>query len=238
MSWLAYWNDKTTVYVSDRHRRVHYQTVARDIAAALPGSGARVVDYGCGEALSAGLVAERCRQLYLCDGADSVRARLAERYAGRPDIGVISPQQFEQLPDGSIDLIVANSVVQYLSMLELQLLLALARRKLRPGGELLLADIIPRSVGPLTDAVALLKFAAANGFLLAAGAGLARSFFSDYRRVRGQLGLLRFDESEIVELLQRSGFAARRRYPNLGHNQRRMALTATRAGEQSVRSAA
>jgi len=231
MSWIAYWNAKPTVYVNDRHRQVHYEAVARDIAAVLPGRTARVVDYGCGEALSAGLVADHCGHLYLCDGAESVRARLVERWAGRASIRIISPPQFEQLPDTSIDLIVVNSVVQYLSVLELQRLLAIARRKLKPKGALLLADIIPPSVGLLTDAAALLRFAAAHGFFLAAGAGLVRSFFSGYRRTRSELGLLRFKEKEIVDLLARSGFRALRHYPNLGHNQKRMALMATPQGE-------
>lgn len=226
MSWIAYWNAEPTIYVDDRHRRIHYETVARDIVGVLPGPGARVVDYGCGDALSANLVADRCAHLHLCDGAEAVRARLAERYADRDDIDVISPQGFAELADGSIDLIIVNSVVQYLSAEELQHLLAVARRKLRPDGALLLADIIPRRVGPLTDAAALLRFAAAHGFLVRAGAGLVRSFFSGYRRTRNELGLLRFDEREIVDLLARSGFRARRHHPNLGHNQKRMALMA------------
>lgn len=237
MSWIAYWNAKPTVYVSDRHRQVHYETVARDIVAILPGPAARVVDYGCGEALSAGLVADHCAHLDLCDGADTVRARLGERYAGRTNITVISPQQFEQLTDGGIDLIVVNSVVQYLTVLELQRLLAIARRKLRPDGTLLLADIVPPGVGPLTDAAALLRFAAAHGFLLAACAGLVRSFFSGYRRTRAEFGLLRFDEPVMIDLLERSGFRARRHHPNLGHNQQRMALMATpRSGQPGLQS--
>jgi len=232
MSWIAYWNAEPTVYVSDRHRQVHYETVARDIVGVLPGQTARVVDYGCGDALSASLVADRCAHLYLCDGAEAVRARLAERYAGRLNVGIISPQQFEQLPDGGVDLIVVNSVVQYLSMLELQRLLTIARRQLRPDGALLLADIVPPGVGPLTDAAALLRFAGAHGLLLSACAGLVRSFFSSYRRTRREYGLLRFDEGQIIDLLERSGFRAQRHYPNLGHNQKRMALLARPHSEQ------
>ena len=69
----------------------------------------------------------------------------------------------------------------------------------------MLADVIPRHVGVLQDAAELLKFAAANGFLLAAGAGLVRSFFSSYRQIRQQLGLLQFEEAEILEVLGASG---------------------------------
>jgi trans-aconitate methyltransferase len=226
MTWVEYWDADTTVYVNDRHRHVHYQGVARDIVSHVPSPEARVVDYGCGEALSAHVVADACRHLYLCESAKTTRSRLAERYAKRPDIGVLTVPEFESLPDRSIDLIVANSVVQYLSRAEFERLLALSRTKLGPSGRLVLADIIPRNVGALTDAAELLRFAATNAFLIPAAIGLVRSFFSSYRRVRATLGLLRFDEGEMIERLHRAGFSARRHRPNIGHNTRRMTFVA------------
>ncbi len=234
VTWAEYWNGETTIYVNARHRSVHYDVVARDVLHYLPGPGARVVDYGCGEALSAHRVADACAHLYLCDAAPKVRDRLAARYAGRPNIGVIGPEQFEQLPPGTIDMIVVNSVVQYLSAGELARLLAIARDKLNPVGRLLLADVIPRQVGPLRDAAELLKFAKANGFLLSAAAGLVRSYFSSYRRKRERFGLLRLDETEIIGLLAQSGFVARRTYPNVGHNVQRMTLLAVPASAETA----
>jgi hypothetical protein len=227
MTWVEYWDADTTVYVSDRHRHVHYERVARDIVAHVPSPEARVVDYGCGEALSAHMVADACGHLYLCESARTTRARLAGRYAQRADISVLTVPEFESLPDRSVDLIVANSVVQYLTLAELERLLSLSRAKLGLSGRLVLADIIPRNVGALTDAAELLRFAGANGFAVPAAVGLVRSFFSSYRRVRATLGLLRFDESEMMELLRRAGFSARRHHPNIGHNRRRMTFVAS-----------
>jgi SAM-dependent methyltransferase len=226
MSWAEYWGADSTIYVSQRHKEIHYRGIAGDIVAHLPKADARVVDYGCGEALSAHLVADACRHLYLCESSGTTRRRLAERYAGRSNIIVISGAEFEALADASVDLIVANSVVQYLSPANLERLLSLARAKLGPSGRLVLADIIPRDVGVLTDAVQLLRFAWANGFLLPAAAGLVRSFFSSYRKVRARLGLLRFDEAEMLDLLRRSGFSAYRHRPNMGHNAKRMTFVA------------
>lgn len=226
VTWTEYWSGKTTIYANARHKRVHYEAVARDIVACLPGPGARVVDYGCGEALSAHLVAEAYERLLLCDSTASLREELAARYVDRPNIDVISPQEFEHLAPGTIDLIVANSVVQYLSASQFAHFLAVARDKLSSAGRLVLADVIPRRIGPLQDATQLMKFAAANGFLLAAGAGLVRSFFSNYRQVRQRLGLLQFDEAEILQALSQAGFAAQRRHPNFGHNACRMTFVA------------
>ena len=234
MTWTEYWNGATTIYVNTRHRAVHYEAVARDIVACLPGPAARVVDYGCGEALSAHLVADDCAHLFLCESSESTRQRLAARTAGRPNVEIISPQQFERLPSGSVDVIVANSVIQYLSLSELAHFLAASREKLSREGRLVLADVIPRHVGMVRDVAELLKFAAANGFLLAAGAGLVRSYFSNYRQVRQQLGLLQFDEAEILGLLGQSGFVAHRRTPNIGHNAHRMTFVASVRGPKPV----
>lgn len=227
MSWAEYWNGDTSVYVSARHMQAHYAGIARDIVSHLPGPGARVVDYGCGDTLGAGQVADACARLYLCDGAPRVRERLATRYAGRANVTVIAPEQFAAMQPGAADLIVVNSVVQYLSMEDLRLLLALWREKLSQGGRLVLADIVPRDTGLLGDATALLKFAAANKFLFAALAGLVRSFFSGYRKIRQEAGFLQLQESEALALLEEAGFGAHRHIPNMGHNARRMTFVAT-----------
>jgi hypothetical protein len=159
-----------------------------------------------------------------------VRERLTARYAARLDTEVISVREFEHLPAGTVDMIVANSVVQYLPESDFAHFLAVARERLSASGRLVLADIIPRRIGPLSDAGELLKFAAANGFLIAASAGLVRSFFSDYRQIRQQLGLLRFDEVEMIGRLRAAGFDPRRRHPNVGHNTKRMTFVAAIAG--------
>ncbi|MGE0853580.1 MAG: class I SAM-dependent methyltransferase [Hyphomicrobiaceae bacterium] len=229
VGWLDYWNGNATIYVNDRHKCVHYEDVARDIVRLLPGPGARVVDYGCGEALSAAVVADACAHLYLSDGAPVVREGLAARFAGRANIAIIDPRQFEQLAPHTIDLIVVNSLVQYLSASEFAHLIAVARHKLSAAGRLVLADIVPRHVSPVRDAAEFLKFAGANGFLVPAGFGLVRSYLSGYREIRAKYGFLQFDEPEMLALLTQAGFAAHRHYPNMGHNTQRMAFVATRA---------
>lgn len=227
LRWIDFWNGETTIYVNSRHRAAHYRQVAEGILRQVPGDKARVLDYGCGRALSAELVADGCAHLYLCDGAESVRTALSEQFRDRRDVSVLASAEISSIPDGSIDLLVVNSVVQYLSLDEFRDALTLWGRKLSVGGTLLLADIIPPGRGALADAAALLNFAARNGFLFAAGAGLVRTFFSDYRRVRSRLGIRMFDETGMIELLKSRGFAARRHFPNLGHNAGRMAFVAT-----------
>ena len=226
MNWRDFWNQDTPIYVSERHKVLHYARIARDIAGLIPSPGALVLDYGSGEALSADRVAARCATLYLCDAAPMVRERLRARYADEPRIAVLSPEDLEELPDASLDMIVANSVVQYLGLDEFRAFLALARLKLKPEGGLYVADVVPPDVSPVTDASALLSFAWRGGFLSAALAGLARTAASDYRKLRDEIGLAQYDEPEMIEILAEAGFTAERLAHNLGHNQARMTFRA------------
>jgi len=223
--WIAFWDSQHSIYVNARHRDVHYRAIAQDIRAYVP-ADAVVLDYGCGEALSADLVAAPARRLILCEAAPAVRKALTARFAGQPKIEVRTPEEVAALPDRTLDVIVLHSVAQYLKPEELDALLALFRRLLRGGGLLIVGDVIPPSVSAATDAFALLRFGAANGFFVAALVGLARTVLSNYWRLRSQLGLTRYGEAEIVAKLERAGFSSRRAPRNIGHNPARMTFLA------------
>src|SRR4029079_10031421 len=90
---------------------------------------------------------------------------------------------------------IMHSVAQYISAKELDALLALFHRLLRSGGRLILGDVIPPHISALTDALALLLFAASNRFLGAAVFGLLRTLASPYWRLRSRLGLPRYSEA-------------------------------------------
>ena len=216
--WIAFWDSEHSIYVNARHRDVHYRTIAQDIRAHLPPAAA-VLDYGCGEALHADLIAASARALILCEAAPTVRAALAARFAGQSKIKVCSPEEVAALPAGSLDVVVLHSVAQYLTPQELDALLVLFRRLLSENGILILGDVVPPEVSAWTDAVALIRFGAANGFLGATLIGL----------LRFDLGLSRYGEAAMLAKLAVAGFSARRAAANIGHNQARMTFIARRA---------
>jgi SAM-dependent methyltransferase len=226
--WVSFWDTDHPIYVNARHFDVHYRAIAADIIGLLPSAEARLLDHGCGEALHAELIAAQCGGLFLCEAAPTVRARVAARFADEPKIRVIGPDEVERLPAACLDFIVANSLLQYLTRSELEALLATWRRLLKPGGKLVIADVIGPKQSAAADALALMRFAAANGFLIAAVFGLVRAVFSRYRKLRSELGLAHYAEREMLNLLRAAGFSAKRLARNFGHNQQRMAFEAAR----------
>ena len=224
--WLTFWDSAHSIYVNARHRDVHYSLIAQQIAALVPSPQARVLDYGCGEALHADRVAAAAGELLLCEGAPRVRAGIAARFAGNAKIRAVAPDEVERLPDRSLDLIVLHSVAQYLTPEELAKLLTLFHRLLNAGGVLVVSDVIPPDVAASTDALALLRFGAANGFFVAAIIGLVRTLLSDYWRLRTRYGLTRYGEAAMTDKLAAAGFVAQRSAQNMGHNAARMAFTA------------
>src|SRR4051812_36256678 len=138
--WRSFWDTEHSIYVNARHKDVHYREIAEQIAEFVPGPQARVLDFGSGDAAHADIVARVAREVLLCDSAASVRSAMAARFASNPRIKVAAPEEIDKLPDHALDLIVANSVVQYLGAAELERMLAMFRRLLTGGGTLIMAD--------------------------------------------------------------------------------------------------
>lgn len=228
--WIDYYDSAHAIYVDARHRDVHFRVIADDLAAYVPSPETRVLDYGCGEALHADRVAAKAAQLVLVEPAPSVRARLTKRFADNARIAVAGPEALAAMPDASFDLIVMHSVSQYLTAAELDTTLALFRRLIAPAGTLVLGDVLQPHTNALTDALALLRFGAREGFFVAAATGLARMLLSNYWTLRSSLGLSRYAAAEVIARLSAAGFAGRRAAANIGHNQARMTFLAQPAG--------
>ena len=88
--WIDYYDSTHTIYVSKLHRDRHFAVIARDIVGYISSPDAVVLDYACGEALSAVRVADACGLLYLAEPAPGVRGRLIARFAPNTRIRVRS----------------------------------------------------------------------------------------------------------------------------------------------------
>ena len=224
--WIDYYDSTHTIYASKRHRDLHFEVIARDIIGYINSPDTVVLDYACGEALSAAKVAAACAMLILAEPAPGVRGRLIARFAPNTKIRVRSLDDLRNMQERSIDLVVMNSVVQYMTAEELDAALAVIKRLLKPTGRLVLGDILRPEIGMPTDVYALLRFAAKHGFLKDALKGLLSTALSDYRQLRSRIGLQRYSEADITARLARVGLSATRAPFNIGHNQYRMSFVA------------
>ena len=224
--WIDYYDSTHTIYASKLHRDLHFAAIARDIIGYISSPDAVVLDYACGEALSAARVADACGKLYLAEPAPGVRGRLIARFAPNTKIRVRSLEDVRKMAEKSIDLAVMNSVAQYMTAEELDAAFVIIKRLLKPTGRLVLGDILRPEVGMFRDVLALLKFAARHGFLKDALIGLVSTALSDYRQLRTRIGLQRYSEEEIVAKLARAGFTGSRALQNIGHNPWRMTFVA------------
>lgn len=227
-AWRRFWDRPHRIYANARHRDFHYRRIAEQLIAQIPNDRSVVLDYGCGEALHADLVAATCGRLILTDSSPSVRAGLSARFAAHPTIRVESPDAIAAGPAARFDLIVMASVAQYMRRDELTALAAMFLSKLVPGGRLILADVIPPDVSMAEDIRSLLRTARDGGFLMAAVIGLVATFFSDYRRLRREVGLTCYTDAEMLTLLARAGFEAHRNAVNLYFHPGRASFIATR----------
>jgi len=227
--WIDYYDSTHTIYASRLHRDLHFQVIATDIVGYISSSDAVVLDYSCGEALSAGRVADACGKLILAEPAPGVRGRLIARFAPNTRIRVRSLDDLRHMEEKSVDLAVMNSVAQYMTPAELNAAFAVIRRLLKPGGRLVLGDILRPEVGMIRDVIALLRFAATHGFLKDAFYGLASTALSDYRQLRTRIGLQRYSEAEMIAKFAAAGFTASRAHQNIGHNPWRMTFVARHA---------
>jgi ubiquinone/menaquinone biosynthesis C-methylase UbiE len=227
--WIDYYDSTHTIYASRLHRDLHFQIVAKDIVGYISSPDAVVLDYACGEALSAARVAEACGRLILAEPAPGVRGRLIARFAPNTRIKVRSLDELRTMDEKSVDLAVMNSVAQYMTAAELDSAFAVIRRLLKPGGRLVLGDVLRPEVGMARDVIALLRFARAHGFLKDALVGLISTALSDYRQLRSRVGLQRYGEAEMIAKLKAAGFVASRAPANIGHNPWRMTFVARQA---------
>ena len=222
MNWLDFWNGTHSIYVCDKHRHCHHTRVSEDIIDRLQDQHGLVIDYGCGEALFAKDVAQKCRKLILSDGAPKVRDLLQERYKDASNISVLSPDDVLALDRGSVDCIIINSVLQYLPPDETETLLGSLSQLLTPSGRIIIGDIIPPDHTILADTGALLYLAWQEQFMTNAMIGLVRTFLSDYRKMRADHGLTCYAPSDLEAMSLRLGLHIQRSPLNIGFDQGRM----------------
>jgi SAM-dependent methyltransferase len=223
--WLQYWSGDISLYVSERHLAAHYQLLYDTLAPHLPPPPRVFLDYGCGEALMAPRLAAEGGRVILVDEAPGRAARLQSRFAAA---GGVEVAETLEAAEGVSDVTAMISVSQYIPR---DAFPGLARRlaaTLKPGGKLIVGDVLPPDNSMLDDVSALFRFAWAGGFVPAAVVGLTRTFRSPYRAARQRLGLTTWARDDMLAVLRDAGLKPRLLERNIGHSHRRYSVLAER----------
>lgn len=121
------------------------KVVERVIAEAAPAEGMSVVDIGCGSGQLALRVAPLVGRVLGVDISRSMIDLMMENAAaqGITNVeGVAMPVELLEIPDASVDLVISNYVLHHLRDRDKAAAVAAAARWLKPGGRLVIGDMM------------------------------------------------------------------------------------------------
>jgi SAM-dependent methyltransferase len=224
--WKSYWeelNDKPQLF---REQSAEY---FRNLDATLGlDPRARVLDFGCGFGFVAEMLAPRVGELFLWDASANMRRRARLNVAGRQNIRFLDLSDPKSLPyELQFELILVNSVVQYMTLEEFSAWLLRWRNMLAPGGRIVVSDLIPPDYLALWDIVDLLRFSARRGFLVRA-IWQAFSEIWRYWGVRKVRPLSRVGREDLSQRGKDAGLLVSYLPANLTHFKKRLTAVFTR----------
>jgi trans-aconitate methyltransferase len=221
--------------LADHDSLVLFRSESKDyfsrLLKAFPLSGReRVLDFGCGFGFITAMLASKVQELHFWDNSDGMLARTAKSMSRLPNAVAADLSNAELDVEHQYDLIVINSVIQYMSEEELAAWLKRWHYKLDVGAAVLISDVIlPRSAF-FREVYDSLKFAAGEGFLL-------RTLWQDggqflkYLITRKQAPMSRYSQEYFSSLAQNAGFDVEILADNLTYRSSRFSAVLRRSAE-------
>ena len=225
-AWAAFWS------VSPDSKCV--QVEARDfierLSVAVPLDGSEIVlDFGCGFGHVARELAPSVQRIDVWDASPLALAAARRQVAGLSSARVDLTDPSAD-PTGEYDLVLVNSVVQYLTVPDLSTWLSRWRAMLRPAGRIVIADVPCGATSTPRETLGWIVFCARRHVLrsaLAHGASSARR----YRTASQQAPLLQLEWADLDRMAHAAGLALRPLPANLSHRPRRLSMVLVRADE-------
>ncbi len=213
--WVSYWEELPEGQLLFHPEAEEY---VRNLLAAFPLTPSmRVLDFGCGYGFVAESLAPRVGELFLWDAAPSMRRHAAARLARQPNVKLLDPVDY---PGCKLDLVLVNSVVQYMTPDELAGWLRRWRELLAPGGQIVLSDLIPPGHSAVRDLLSLVRFSIRRGYLLRAIRNVLATR-KRYQKAEHVRSLYRPGREELQGFARQAGLAIRFLDRNLTHFRKR-----------------
>jgi SAM-dependent methyltransferase len=225
--WSVYWETLSDTQQLFREQSEEY---VRNLESAVrldpPG---RVLDFGCGFGYVAEMLSPRVEEVCLWDASASMRRQARLRLAGRRNVTFLDLSDQKALPDDlRLDLILVNSVVQYMTFEQFWAWLFRWRKMLAPGGSIIISDLIPPDYVAIWDIVDLLRLSKRRSFLPRALWQAAGEIWR-YWSVRRSRPLYRIGREELREQARVTGLAISFLSTNLTHFTKRFTAVLTQA---------
>jgi SAM-dependent methyltransferase len=218
-AWDVFWDR-----VTPKQRLLNEDAVecVRNLDAIVPlGPALRVLDFGCGWGNVARLLAPRVGHLSLWDDAPRMRRLALEATAGMPNVSMLDLGNGKGNRNGNgshpadgFDLILANSVGQFMTADELRAWLPRWGRMLAPAGKIVVSDLVPPDYPAMADLLTLLRFSSSKRFLFRALWDAAR-VMPLYAPTRKAQPLLRTSKADLTAWGLAAGLAPPTFPPNL-----------------------
>jgi len=194
--WLAYFDD-----LRPQGPLYHVQAtifVEELVAEVGVGQEHRVLDFGCGFGFVAAALAPLVAQVWMWDPAPNMRTAAAGNTAGFANVRLcdLMGEGGVQPTVPALDLILVNSVAQYMPPDALWAWLRSWPAMLAPGGKVVLGDLISSDHSAWRDMVDLLRLGARHGAPLRAVRD-ALGGLDRYRRISRATPLVRVDQHEL-----------------------------------------
>ena len=203
--WESHWEGLEGTPQFFREQAKEY---VRSLELALPlYTNARVLDFGCGFGFVAKILAPKVGQVFLWDASANMRRRARLNVATHENVRFLDFSNSESVhSDLCFDLILVNSVVQYMPIHEFSAWLIRWRAMLSPGGRIIVSDLIPPDHNSILDIIDLLKFSVRHGVL---GNAILRSFLKlgRYWRVRRTWPLARIGLEQLSQKARAASLA-------------------------------
>jgi cyclopropane fatty-acyl-phospholipid synthase-like methyltransferase len=227
-AWDDFWDQVASDQRLLREDAIEYVHALAELIPLTP--GIRVLDFGCGWGNVARLLGPRVGELCLWDDAPRMRRLAADSTSGMSNVRMLDLAAPESDGEAEFDLILANSVAQFMTANEFQTWLRRWCHMVAPTGHIVVSDLVPPDYPALADLLTLLRFSSSKGFLARALWDAAR-VMPLYWRTRKARPLLRTSRAELVAWGAEAGLSVHAFPTNLTCFKQRITAVFTRSRE-------
>lgn len=177
-----------------------------------------VLDFGAGFGNVSFFIRNKAQKIYLYDKSEYMVEVLKVNFQNSKNMHIIP--SLDEI-DEKVDIIIVNSVLQYMSPDELKKSLIELQRICKPETRIVFSDVIPRNYSKMTDFLVQLKLSLKfNFFRKLVVYAVSNSLFSPELSLSSNY-LTKYDEEELIAILSEYNFTSEKMKSNFTFSKKR-----------------